>query len=331
MALIHVGLVGTGYAAQKRADAFREDERSHLVGIYGTNPERVEHLCQTYDARAFDSYHELINHPDIHLVVISTQNHLHGAIAKAALETRKHVVVEYPLSLSLEEAMHLISLAAEQHVLLHIEHIELISGIHHAVVEALPLIGTPFYAKSTSLRMESTVPDKWSYDPERVGFPLMAALSRIQRLVAVFGKVVTVSCQSRFWTIEGTIHEHPTVTTPYQSCLCSAQLRFESGLIADLVYGKGTTIWNTERSLSIHGETGMIQLNGSHGQLIRADGSQELTVGSRKGLFAKDSRMVLDALTKGTPMYVTPEQSLYALQVADAARRSALMSSMIQL
>ncbi|MEB3212124.1 MAG: Gfo/Idh/MocA family oxidoreductase, partial [Leptolyngbyaceae bacterium] len=266
---------------------------------------------------------------DSHLIVISTMNHLHGAIARAALEAGKHVVVEYPLALDLADATQLIHLAKRKQLFLHVEHIELLSGIHQSVVNALPMIGTPFYVQSNSLRAESSVPQKWSYDPKRVGFPLMGALSRIQRLVTVFGEVETVSCQSRFWSVEGTIHEHPDIEMPYRSCLCSAQLRFTSEVIADLIYGKGTEIWTTERSLHIHGETGMIQLDGSQGQLIQAHGTQELTVASRRGLFAKDSRMVLDALTEGTPMYVTPEQSLYALCVADAARRSALTGSVV--
>jgi biliverdin reductase len=33
--------------------------------------------------------------------------------------------------------------------------------------------------------------------------------------------------------------------------------------------------------------------------------------------------MVLDYLTQGTPLYVSPEQSLYALKVAQGARQSA--------
>ena len=46
-------------------------------------------------------------------------------------------------------------------------------------------------------------------------------------------------------------------------------------------------------------------------------------IGSRRGLFAKDTAMVLDHLTNGTPLYVTPEASLYTLKVADAAKQSA--------
>jgi biliverdin reductase len=331
MTRINVGLVGTGYAAQKRAEAFANDERSHLTGICGTMPERARHLADYYGVPPFDDYHALVNDAATDLIVIATMNHLHGAIARAALEAGKHVVVEYPLSLDLGEATHLIEIAKQKKRLLHVEHIELLSGIHHVIVDALPMIGRPFYAQFTSLRAASSVPDKWSYHPVKVGFPLVGALSRIQRLVTVFGPVDTVFCQSRFWRVDGEMDEQPTGEMPYRSCICSAQLRFQDGMIADLIYGKGTEIWTTERSLSIQGEMGMIQVTGSDGKLVRADSTEALTIGSRRGLFAKDSHMVLNHIADGTPMYVTPEQSVYALQVADAARRSALTQTVVQL
>lgn len=346
MAAINVGLIGTGYAAQRRAEAVTKDERSHLLAISGTQPERVKALCQTYGVDAIQSYKDLINDPALDLIVISTMNYLHGAIVAAALNANKHVVVEYPLALDIEEAEHLIQIAQAKQKLLHVEHIELLSGIHQAVVEALPKIGQPFYVQSVSLRAEQSIPNKWSYHPMLVGFPLMGALSRIQRLVTVFGEVETVSCQSRFWSVDGIIYELPDYgtphsetpddeisknITPYRSCLCSAQLRFVSGVIADVVYGKGTDIWKTERSLDIHGEVGMLHLHGNQGRLVQRDGVTELTIGSRRGLFAKDTHMVLDALLHGDPLYVTSDQSVYALKVADAARRSALGQGVVRM
>jgi len=328
--VIQVGLAGTGYAAQKRAEAFAKDERSHLVAIYGSQPERVQPFCESYGARAVSSYQELVADPDIDLVVISTMNHLHGAIATAALDACKHVVVEYPLSLDVEEAKRLIQLAQRRQKLLHVEHIELLSGTHRAVVSALPQIGRPFYMQSISLRAESSVPQKWSYHPKLVGFPFVGALSRIHRLIDAFGEVSAISCQSRFWAADdGKVYETPEIKEPYRSCLCSGQLRFTSGLVADVVYGKGKDIWQTGRSLSIHGEGGLIHLEGSEGYLLTDAGQQNLTIGTRRGLFARDTHLVLDVLMNDTltnqeALYVTPGQSLYSLKVADAARRSAL-------
>lgn len=54
-------------------------------------------------------------------------------------------------------------------------------------------------------------------------------------------------------------------------------------------------------------------------------------IGSRRGLFAKDTAMVLDHLTIGTPLYVTSEASLYTLKVADAAQQSAASGNTIKI
>ena len=54
-------------------------------------------------------------------------------------------------------------------------------------------------------------------------------------------------------------------------------------------------------------------------------------IGSRRGLFAKDTAMVLDHLTIGTSLYVTSEASLYTLKVADAAQQSAASGNTIKI
>lgn len=53
-------------------------------------------------------------------------------------------------------------------------------------------------------------------------------------------------------------------------------------------------------------------------------------IDSRRGLFTKDTAMVLDHLTIGTPLYVTPAASLYRLKVADAAKQSAKPQQVMQ-
>jgi biliverdin reductase len=106
--------------------------------------------------------------------------------------------------------------------------------------------------------------------------------------------------------------------------LCEAQLLFKNGLIAEVTYGKGEVFWQNERTFTIHGEAGSLIFEGETGQLINSEGSQALEVETRRGLFAKDTAMVLDYLFDRVPLYVTPQASLYALEVAYAAYQSSL-------
>lgn len=318
---IRVGLVGTGYAAKARAESLKADERSQLTAVAGHTLEQTHSFSKSYGAIAVESWQALIDRLDIDLVIIANVNREHGNIARAALQAGKHVVVEYPLSIDYREAIDLVQLAQTQQRLLHVEHIELLSGIHQAVQTALPEIGKPFYARYTSFNAQHPAPQKWTYSSQLFGFPLIGAVSRIHRLTHLFGQVSTVSCQAQF---------QPALPTNlassglefYRACLCTAQLRFTSGLIAELTYGKGDCLWQSTRTLEIHGEQGGIFVNGDQGHLVRSSATQALNLGSRKGLFAKDTAMVLDYLTSQSSLYVSLAESLYALKIADAAQQS---------
>ncbi len=326
--MIRVGIVGTGYVAKLRAETMQADMRSHVVAIAGRDQTRTKALAEPLGLDVMTDWGELVRRSDLDLVVISTINQDHGAIAHAALQAGKHVVMEYPLSLDVAEATTLVALAEAQQQLLHVEHIELLSSIQGAIATVLPEIGTPFYVRYASVNPQRPAPTKWTYQAQAFGFPLIGALSRVNRLLRLFGLVESVSCQSRFWTQSGDMV--PMLTEgDYRSCICTAQLRFTSGLIADLIYGKGESLWMSERSFWLHGDRGMVQIDGDQGGLILNDERRSLDLGSRRGLLAQDTQAVLDYLSEGTPLYTDAAASLYALKIADALRQSAQLGHSI--
>ena len=318
---VRVGLVGTGYAAKLRAQTFLSDNRTDLAAVVGHNSCQTEAFARDFSCKAVSSPAVLIQ-SDIDLVVICNVNSEHGAIARAALEADKHVVVEYPMSLDLAEASELIGLAKSKKKLLHVEHIELLGGLHQALKQCLDRVGEVFYVRYSTIKPEHPAPRKWTYSHQLFGFPLMGALSRVHRLTNLFGEVMAVNSHNRFG---GTDAEF------YQSCFCTTQLNFTSGLLAEVVYAKGEMMWEAERKFEVHGENGGLIFNSAEGAFINAQETIPIEVGSSRGLFVKDTAMVLDYLFDGTPLYVTPEESLYALKVADAARRAASMGITIAL
>ncbi|NJR48598.1 MAG: Gfo/Idh/MocA family oxidoreductase [Leptolyngbyaceae cyanobacterium CSU_1_3] len=324
---VRVGLVGTGFAAKLRAETIQGEPRAQLVGVAGHTPERTQEFGHIHQTQAFSVWQELVENSSLDLVMISGVNRDHGTIARAALQTGKHVIVEYPLSLQLQEAEELIALAKSKNLLLHVEHIERLGGVHQALLVSLPQVGTPLYARYATVTPQRPAPRKWTYQPELFGFPLAGALSRLHRLTHAFGEVATVSCQNRYWQLQ----DSDLQNSYYAGCLCAAQLRFRSGLIADVLYGKGEVAWQPERKLEVQGDRGSLVFDGDGGVLINAEGSQSIAVGERRGLFAKDTTAVLDHLLENTPLYVTAEASLYTLRVADAAQRSAETNQTIEL
>ncbi|MEB3294736.1 MAG: Gfo/Idh/MocA family oxidoreductase [Synechococcales bacterium] len=322
MAQLGVGLVGTGYAAKVRAEAINAESRAILVGVAGNTAEKLAAFVQQHQTQAFPNWQALINHPQVDLVIISNLNSEHATIARAALFADKHVVAEYPLALDVSTAESLIALAENQKRLLHVEHIELMGGVHQALLEYLPKIGNPFYARYATIVPQRPAPKKWTFHHQQFGFPLMGALSRLHRFTHAFGKVASVSCRANYEQADGSY---------YSSCLCSAQLQFHNGLLLDVIYGKGEAVWQPERKLEVHGSQGGLIFNGDEGILVNAAGNCAIDIAARRGLFAKDTAAVLDALLENRPLYVSLQDSLYTMKVAEAAMRSAAIGQVITL
>jgi len=318
---IGVGIVGTGYAAKMRAQTLQADRRSSLLAVAGHSLEQTQEFALNYGAEALSNWQDLVERSDLDLAIVCTVNRDHGVITRAALNSGKHVVVEYPLSYDATEAEELIALAAAGGKLLHVEHIELLGGLHQAFKQSLPAIGNPFYLRYATIAPKQPDLPSWKYNRKLFGFPLTAALSRLHRLTDALGTVATVSCQVRYW---------PVTEDDYRACLCTAQLRFTNGAIADLIYGKGETFWQAERKLEAHGDQGTLIFDGGdRGFLVRGEDTTPIEVASRRGLFAKDTGMVLDHLITGTPLYLSPEASLYSLKIANAAQLSAATGQIV--
>ncbi len=312
---IRVGIVGTGFAAKVRAQSITAASRTQLVAVAGRTPERTAEFAAEFNALAVADWQKLIQMPDIDLVIVATINSNHSEIVRAAILAGKHTIVEYPLALDPHIAAEIIELAQAQKVLLHVEHIELLGGLHQTMREQLHHLGEVYYARYSTIVTSRSVAEKWTFNRTEFGFPLSAALSRLHRFTDLFGSIDSINCNNQYW---GGVGDY------YKTCLCTAQFRFKnSSMIGELVYGKGEGLWQNSRKFEVHGENGALIFDGDEGVLIQEGVSTPLDLGARKGLFNKDLELVLDHLIDGKPNYVTPSLSLKTLQVADAARISA--------
>src|SRR5262249_19123387 len=61
--------------------------------------------------RVAERYEDIVDAPDVDLVLVLTSMPQHGPITRAALAAGKHVLVEKPMAVSLEEAAGLVELA----------------------------------------------------------------------------------------------------------------------------------------------------------------------------------------------------------------------------
>ena len=68
------------------------------------------------------SFEEVLNDQEVELVVVNTPNQLHAPMAKQALLAGKHVIVEKPFSITVEEGKDVMNIARQQQKTLNVFH-----------------------------------------------------------------------------------------------------------------------------------------------------------------------------------------------------------------
>lgn len=121
--MLGVGIIGGGRVAHAHARAIATNGATlALRGIAEVDPERAAALGERYDCPSYTDYHALLDQPDIQVVTIALPNVLHARAAMDALAAGKHVFVEKPMALSLDECDAMIEAAQRAKVKLMVGH-----------------------------------------------------------------------------------------------------------------------------------------------------------------------------------------------------------------
>jgi predicted dehydrogenase len=109
-----IGLVGCGRIANSSHLPAIADSRAlvDLVAVVDSIKDRAEKAHEQYRSRKYyTKIEEALADPEIEGFVICLPHHLHGEVAIKALSSGKHVLIEKPLALSVEEADKMIEAA----------------------------------------------------------------------------------------------------------------------------------------------------------------------------------------------------------------------------
>jgi len=117
---IRWGLVGTnGYARRACAPSFAEVPSAQLVAVASSRAESAQAFARDFDVDlATDDVGALVASDAIDAVWIASPSHMHAEHGRAALLAGKHVLLEKPLALDLDEARDLVSCAEKQGLIL---------------------------------------------------------------------------------------------------------------------------------------------------------------------------------------------------------------------
>jgi predicted dehydrogenase len=96
------GIIGAGLIADFHAKAINSLENARLIGICGSNTEKVRNLAAKYNCRIFSDHTEMLCSDEIDIVTIATPSGAHMDPVIEAAHHGKHVICEKPLEISLQ-------------------------------------------------------------------------------------------------------------------------------------------------------------------------------------------------------------------------------------
>ncbi len=138
MEKIRVGIIGCGMITQTRhAPEYAQNENSEIYGLYDANMERAEEFAKLYSCKAFSSPEELIACEEIDAISVCSPNATHAQYSIMALNAGKHVLVEKPVALTLEDAREMIRVSKEKGKILMVGHNQRLLPTHKRAKEVL--------------------------------------------------------------------------------------------------------------------------------------------------------------------------------------------------
>lgn len=105
---IGVAVVGTGFGQKVHIPGFQAHPRTEIVAVYHRDPQKAQAIAQAHNIpQACSTIAEILSLPEVDAVSISTPPFLHYEMAKAVLDAGKHLLLEKPTALNVEEAKDL--------------------------------------------------------------------------------------------------------------------------------------------------------------------------------------------------------------------------------
>jgi predicted dehydrogenase len=169
---VGIGILGFGGFATFAAQQFAQVPGAVLRCIAGTHREASLACAARFGLTDVQRAEVMFAMRDVQLVYIATPPFLHHEQARDALRAGKHVIVEKPLPVTMEQADELVSIARDQRLLLVTNLMQRYNPIFGQVKEVVDskLLGDVLHGTfENDACDEGLAPEHWFWDPAKSG------------------------------------------------------------------------------------------------------------------------------------------------------------------
>ena len=320
---MNIAIVGCGFIAKKHATAIENIKKANLVAVCDQVPELMEPYKEKYGVKTYTELGEMLTDESIDIINICTPSGTHAFIAEQVAAAKKHIILEKPIAMTIEETNRIIDAAEENEVKLAIVHPNRFRPVAMKLKEILDkkLLGKISHALcivNWNRNQEYYDQAPWRGTKEHDGGVLMnQAIHNLDLLLWFLGKPEEVFSMdaTRLRNIEA-------------EDVSSGVIKFESGVLATVQ--ASTTVYpkNYEESITIFGEKGTVKIGGPNAiyfEHIDIEGIDEGVLANWKETVMNDPwgtpghqkiiQDMIEAIQNKRQVQVTGQDGKYALEL----------------
>ena len=140
---IRTAVIGVGYLGAFHAQKYAILEDSVLVCVVDTDFERAQQVAAELSTKAFRDFRDLLGQVDAVSIAVPTVHH--HLVAKECLEAGVHILLEKPVTRTVEEAENLIQIAHDHNLVFQTGHLE---RFNPAVLAMREIVQNPVFVES---------------------------------------------------------------------------------------------------------------------------------------------------------------------------------------
>lgn len=146
MKKIRVGVIGVGYLGKFHAEKYSHMKEVDLVGVVDIDKSQAENVAAALGTSVISDYRDLFGKVDAVSIVVPTEAHY--SVGAAFLNHDVDVLIEKPMTTSLEQADDLIKIAESKNRILQVGHLE---RFNPAVIALKNIVHNPMFIEAHRL------------------------------------------------------------------------------------------------------------------------------------------------------------------------------------
>ncbi|MBW1776621.1 MAG: Gfo/Idh/MocA family oxidoreductase [Deltaproteobacteria bacterium] len=299
---VRVAVVGVGYLGRYHAEKYQKIPEAHLVGVVDIDRDRAETTALRVGTQPFGNHREILGQVDAVSIAVPTPQHFH--IAMDFLQEGVDVLIEKPITSTLEEADTLIEAARAQDRFIQVGHLE---RFNPAVRTLDGVVRNPLFIESHRLSR---------YKPRGTDVSVVLDLM-IHDIDIILNFVKNKVKEIRAAGM--------SVVTPHVD-IANARLEFENGCVANVTASRISL--KDERKLRLFQRDKYISIDFANQEITVIDRSEEEKAGlipgmrvqqldfPREDALEAELKAFIASVLQRTPPRVNGETGRDALEIA---------------